>query len=114
MQNAARSLAVFDKNGDRKITPSEMPGAIVIAFIHGSGDYSGPPIPVLPGEERSAPQQAKRRVAPTWFTRMDRNNDGDLSPAEFLGTPAQFAEFDADHDGLIDAAEARVASDRGP
>jgi Ca2+-binding EF-hand superfamily protein len=113
MQKAARNLAVFDRNGDGKITPAEMPGTIAIAFIHGPGDYGGPSIDVSRREERSARLPAERPVGPTWFTRMDRNNDGDLSPAEFLGTHAQFAEFDADHDGLIDAVEARAAAYRG-
>jgi hypothetical protein len=42
---------------------------------------------------------------------MDRNNDGDVSPREFLGTEEQFRRLDADGDGLISAEEARQAGE---
>ncbi len=53
-----------------------------------------------------APQLAAGEAGPDWFRNMDRNHDGDLSPREFLGTAADFAAADKDHDGLIDAQEA--------
>ena len=43
---------------------------------------------------------------PDWFRKMDKNGDGDVSPAEFLGTRAEFDRIDADHDGLISPEEA--------
>jgi hypothetical protein len=46
---------------------------------------------------------------PLWFRKMDRNNDGDVSAREFLGTPEQFRRIDSDGDGLISPAEARRA-----
>jgi Ca2+-binding EF-hand superfamily protein len=46
---------------------------------------------------------------PLWFRKMDRNNDGDVSVREFLGTPEQFRRIDSDGDGLISPAEARRA-----
>ena len=39
---------------------------------------------------------------------MDRNQDGDLSRREFLGTREQFAQLDADSDVLISAGEAEA------
>ena len=41
-----------------------------------------------------------------WFRKMDRNNDGDVSRKEWLGTDADFEAIDADGDGLISVAEA--------
>ncbi len=49
---------------------------------------------------------------PRWFTRMDRNRDGDISHREFLGTRQQFETLDRDHDGLIDASEAANRDDQ--
>jgi hypothetical protein len=46
---------------------------------------------------------------PEWFRRMDRNQDGDVSPREFLGTSTQFTTLDSDQDGLMSAAEADAA-----
>ena len=56
---------------------------------------------------RSRQMQAESR--PIWFTQMDRNSDGDISRREFLGTAAQFRQFDTDGDQLIDAEEAARA-----
>jgi hypothetical protein len=44
--------------------------------------------------------------APDWFVSMDKNNDGDLSLAEFLGTTEQFRQFDENGDQLLGVAEA--------
>jgi Ca2+-binding EF-hand superfamily protein len=54
-----------------------------------------------------AVRAASNKSAPLWFTKMDRNGDGDLSPREFIGSEADFRKLDADGDGLISADEAR-------
>jgi Ca2+-binding EF-hand superfamily protein len=46
-------------------------------------------------------------AVPEWFAKMDRNNDGDVSRQEFLGTDEEFRAIDTDGDGLISAEEAR-------
>lgn len=50
-----------------------------------------------------------RSRGPLWFRKMDRNSDGDVSQAEFLGTSEQFRRIDSDSDGLIDVGEAERA-----
>lgn len=49
---------------------------------------------------------------PTWFRKMDRNGDGDVSRLEFLGTRAEFDAIDTDHDGLISLYEAEAHETR--
>ncbi len=50
-----------------------------------------------------------RTEGPLWFRKMDRNQDGDVSWREFLGSPDAFARLDANGDTLIDAEEAAAA-----
>lgn len=52
-----------------------------------------------------------RLQGPTWFRKMDRNADGDVSLAEFLGTAAQFRRLDLDSDGLISLSEAEAVGE---
>ncbi|MBN9518353.1 EF-hand domain-containing protein [bacterium] len=56
----------------------------------------------------AAPTPAAQQSGPLWFRKMDRNGDGDVSRAEFLGTRAEFDAMDADRDGLISRAEAEA------
>ena len=46
------------------------------------------------------------QAGPSWFRKMDRNHDGDVSRREFLGPRAQFDRLDRDRDGLISSDEA--------
>jgi EF hand len=56
-------------------------------------------------------KKQRQRPGPAWFLAMDRNGDGDVSRAEFLGTDEEFKAYDADGDGLISPDEAE-AGDR--
>lgn len=55
-----------------------------------------------PGLARITPMTS----GPTWFRKMDRNQDGDLTWREFLGERSDFEQIDRDGNGLIDLDEA--------
>ena len=59
-------------------------------------------------------QRPEPQAGPRWFRRMDRNLDGDVSRREFLAPRELFDRFDADGDGLINAAEATRGTTRRP
>jgi Ca2+-binding EF-hand superfamily protein len=82
----------FQLNARRGIAGGQTFGAAFVLSSAGRG-------PVIPPEVR---------VGPTWFRKMDRNRDGDVSRREFLGTEEQFRQIDTDRDGLIDAKEAEA------
>jgi Ca2+-binding EF-hand superfamily protein len=68
------------------------------------------PIPVSAKCPQTESANANR--APRWFRVMDRNNDGVLSPGEFVGPPEVFRKLDADSDGVVTPEEARHAGKR--
>lgn len=45
---------------------------------------------------------------PLWFRKMDRNGDGDVSHAEYLGAKSEFDAIDTDRDDLISLEEAEA------
>lgn len=47
---------------------------------------------------------------PDWFRRMDRNQDGDVTRREFLGTAHHFQQIDTDSDGLLSSTEAMAVT----
>jgi Ca2+-binding EF-hand superfamily protein len=53
-------------------------------------------------------QMRQPQKGPTWFRKMDRNGDGDVSRLEFLGARAEFDAMDIDHDNLISLEEAEA------
>jgi Ca2+-binding EF-hand superfamily protein len=57
-----------------------------------------------------AVRQSPGEDTPAWLSAMDRNGDGEISRREFLGTPEQFARFDANDDGYLESAEATAAA----
>jgi Ca2+-binding EF-hand superfamily protein len=101
LMNAPRLLA-FDRDGDGCLTRDELPSSLELGVSDGPPDRRPRP----PAAAAADPD------VPHWFTLMDRNGDGDVSPREFVGTPEEFRKLDTDGDGLISAAEARAAARR--
>jgi Ca2+-binding EF-hand superfamily protein len=109
-------LQKYDLNGDGAFAETELGTEYVLTLGLGRSELrrnsgmmtmqamtmnSGDPI--LPG--------LAGLNGPEWFRRMDRNQDGDVSAREFLGTSTQFAELDTDQDGLMSVSEAEAAKE---
>jgi hypothetical protein len=58
----------------------------------------------------AAEKDVLRNAGPVWFSRADRNGDGDLDRDEFLGTQEDFDRLDGNRDGWIDLDEALRAN----
>ncbi len=114
---------LLDRNGDGRLSLRELveAGAVLKPFVAADGTV-GPKdlvrqfqvrtaldpiaVGVLVGPSRPVPVGESVRSLPTWFTKMDRNGDGDVSLKEFVGPLELFRKLDRDGDGLISPAEA--------
>lgn len=97
------SIGKLDKNHDHELALNELPESIVVIINHGVQNG----VVGVPRANRARKQNAS---IPEWFQRMDTNNDGELSPREFLGTSAKFRQLDANADGYLDPDEIRSLS----
>jgi Ca2+-binding EF-hand superfamily protein len=119
---------LLDRNGDGRLSPRELvEAAQVLKPFAGSDGSIGPkelarrfdvqcaiepiPVGVLIAPARPVPGDGSRQPVnlPAWFTRMDRNGDGDISLREFVGPIELFRKLDKNGDGLISPEEAIAA-----
>jgi Ca2+-binding EF-hand superfamily protein len=110
LRTAWKRLSVWDVEKSGRIARRQVPRQFQFIFLYGQSRAG------LAGDQPGAADGTSlfrdRSRGPLWFRKMDRNGDGDVSQAEFLGTSEQFRRIDADGDGLIDATEAERADEK--
>ena len=107
LKNMPKLLAFNDRNKDGLIDPKEVPKNMILTFEQGLSQAGSNGLTTVSTPLRS--DSRRKQVGPKWFQKMDRNEDGDVSRREFLGTDEDFRKIDTDGDGLIDAKEADAA-----
>jgi Ca2+-binding EF-hand superfamily protein len=101
LRTAWDRLSVLEPTGAAEVTRAVMQPQVSLRLLPaGLANYD--PTTTPPGMQPERP----RPTGPVWFQRMDKNNDGDVSRAEFLGSDEAFAKLDANKDDLISLAEA--------
>jgi len=111
----------MDKNGDKKVTLEEFLDAQKESFQNWDTNKDGvltseewtmgfrqsmrpEGAPGAPGEAAASAGSAGSRMA-LWLWAMDADKDGQITKAEFKGTPDLFAKFDKNADGALDKQE---------
>ena len=107
MRTSPKRILTFDKDKDGEISADEIPTTIAVTFQQGYGSYTYSRPVQRTGSTTARPAPKDQ---PEWFTRMDRNGDGDVTLKEFLGEKADFEKLDTNKDGFIEPAEAKAAA----
>jgi Ca2+-binding EF-hand superfamily protein len=110
---APNTLRALCKPGQNVLRATDPPRRLHLEVVRGTFQLFG----TSTGGESTVPRlvaQPRVPVGPTWFQRMDRNMDGDVSWKEFLGPRHVFEALDTDKDGLIDPKEAARAAELFP
>jgi hypothetical protein len=108
VREAPRLLARLGREEAGFLSPNNIPTSYQLAVGLGRGTFTRSGGSFAP---RGMPTLTLDWSRPglLWFTKMDRNHDGDLSPREFLGSRELFRKIDTDGDGLISLEEAEKA-----
>jgi Ca2+-binding EF-hand superfamily protein len=105
IRNAVARVSSWDRDSDGHVRSDEIPHHFEMSI--GRGQITGVGMSSFAAARMTPTPAAKADLpGPSWFRKMDRNSDGDISRREFLGPRADFERLDANHDGLIDAEEA--------
>ncbi|HVW36841.1 MAG TPA: hypothetical protein VHB99_06035, partial [Pirellulales bacterium] len=102
LHNAAEIVKQIDANHDGRLSADEIPQQLMLELSRNTPQAAVTERRSIRGGERV--RTATKR-GPGWFQKMDRNDDGELSPREFLGPPDAFKRLDKDKNGVLDPAE---------
>jgi Ca2+-binding EF-hand superfamily protein len=117
LRSAVTLLDDLDRDRDASIAKTEIPRCSTATFRTGPapgggsdelGYYASSRALLIRGRSPRTVQPPQAPKGPSWFVKMDRNGDGDVSRREFIGTEVQFKAIDADGDGLISLDEAEA------
>jgi Ca2+-binding EF-hand superfamily protein len=86
-----------------------VPHQFRFSLSRGSVGASFGPVPIPAVAPAKSAPVARAARGPRWFLAMDKNGDGFVSAAEFLGPPELFRKLDTNGDGRISAEEAEQA-----
>ena len=103
------SPAALDRDGDGAVTAGELTGRYTLHLGPGRPP-DRPPTEDQTEMLRGRDPAARREEGPPWFRRSDRNGDGAVTWAEFVGPRTAFDDLDADADGTLTPAEADAGS----
>jgi Ca2+-binding EF-hand superfamily protein len=108
LHNAAEIIKAIDANHDGRLSAAEIPQQLVLELSRNTPSAAVAERRSIRGGERV---RTATKHGPSWFQNMDRNDDGELSPREFIGTADLFQRLDQDHNGVIDVKEAESPSE---
>jgi Ca2+-binding EF-hand superfamily protein len=103
LHNAAEIVKQIDANRDGRLSADEIPQQLMLELSRNTPQAAVTERRSIRGGERV---RAATKRGPAWFQKMDRNDDAELSPREFLGPADVFKRLDKDGNGVLDPAEA--------
>jgi Ca2+-binding EF-hand superfamily protein len=108
MKELSAVVLKWDRDGDGAVTNQELPFPFTLTIGTGRVVQSGPTERAQMRSTASGPRRSLIGTVggPKWFEKMDRNEDGELSRREFLGSDADFVRYDQNSDGVVSASEA--------
>jgi Ca2+-binding EF-hand superfamily protein len=105
LHNATEIVKQIDANHDGRLSADEIPQQLVLELSRNTPSAAVTERRSIRGGERV---RAATKSGPAWFQKMDRNDDGELSPREFLGPAELFKRLDQNQNGVLDAKEAEA------